>query len=79
MTIASARISSRYQVVIPKEVRDALHIQPQDTLLFLIDGDAVHIRPRPASFTQRLLGLHKHLWEQLPRNWLDEERAGWDG
>lgn len=29
-----------------------MHIQPQDTLLFLTDGDAVHIRSRPASFTQ---------------------------
>lgn len=55
-----------------------MHIQPQDTLLVLTDGDAVHIRPRPASFTQKLRGLHKHIWEQLPRDWLEEERAEWD-
>lgn len=55
-----------------------MHIQPQDTLLVLTDGDAVHIRSIPASFTQKLRGLHKHIWEQLPRDWLEEERAEWD-
>ena len=39
-----ARISAKYQVVIPKAVREALHIQPQDSLLFLVDGETVLIR-----------------------------------
>lgn len=55
-----------------------MHIQPQVTLLVLTDGDTVHTRSRPASFTHKLRGLHKHIWEQLPRDWLEEERAEWD-
>ena len=77
MEAFSARISAKYQVVIPKAVREALHIQPQDNLLFLVDGDTVIVRPQPASFTEVLEGLHQHLWPS-PEAWLEEERASWE-
>ena len=77
MQAITARISAKYQVVIPKAIREALHIQPQDNLLFLVDGEQVVIRPQPASFTGALAGLHRHLWAD-PDAWLDEERASWE-
>ena len=76
MQIASARISTRYQVVIPKSVRESLRIRPQDTLLFLLDGDTVILRPRPDSFTKAMHGLHKELWPD-PDDWLEKERSTW--
>ena len=72
-----ARISSKYQVVIPKRVREALGLQPHDTLLFLIDGPNVILRPRPDDFTSMLRGLHQALWED-PDAWLEKERATWE-
>ena len=77
MRAFTARISAKYQVVIPKAVREALHIQPQDNLLFMVDGDQVVIRPQPASFTQVLEGLHRHLWAD-PDAWLEKERTSWE-
>jgi len=77
MKVFTARVSAKYQVVIPKAVREALQIQPQDNLLFLIDGDTVIIRPKPDSFTKALAGLHRHLWSD-PDTWLAEERALWE-
>lgn len=77
MEAFTARVSAKYQVVIPKAVREALHIQPQDSLLFLVDGDTVVIRPKPDSFTKALAGLHQHLWPE-PKAWLAEERASWE-
>ena len=77
MEAFSARISAKYQVVIPKAVREALRIRPQDNLLFLVDGDTVIIRPQPASFTEVLEGLHQHLWPD-PDTWLEEERSSWE-
>ena len=71
-----ARMSAKYQIVIPKPVREMLHLQPQDTLLFLIDGDTVILRPRPASFTQALRGLHQELWSDADE-WLEQERSSW--
>jgi AbrB family looped-hinge helix DNA binding protein len=77
MKAFTARVSAKYQVVIPKAVREALHIRPQDSLLFLLDGDTVIIRPKPDSFAEALGGLHQHLWPE-PNAWLAEERASWE-
>lgn len=77
MEAFTARVSAKYQVVIPRAVREALHIQPQDSLLFLVDGDTVIIHPKPDSFAEALGGLHRHLWPE-PDAWLAEERASWE-
>ena len=72
-----ARISTKYQVVIPKPVREALGLQPHDTLIFLLDGHTVVLRPQPDNFTDALRGLHQALWPD-PDAWLEEERATWE-
>ncbi len=72
-----ARMSAKYQIVIPKAVREALHLQPRDAVLFLLDGDIAILRPRPASFTEALRGLHQEIWPD-PDAWLEEERATWE-
>jgi AbrB family looped-hinge helix DNA binding protein len=77
MQVITAKISSKYQIVIPKPVRELLQIRPQDTLLFLLDGDTVVLRPQPASFTKATRGLHKELWPD-PDAWLEEERSTWE-
>jgi AbrB family looped-hinge helix DNA binding protein len=78
MTTITAQISEKYQVVIPKEVRQILHLRPRDTLLFLINGDTVIIRPKPLNFTDSLRGLHKEVWPANSEQWLAEERATWE-
>ena len=72
-----AQVSTKYQVVIPKEVRDALALQPRATLLFLIEGDTVILCPRPFSFTKMLRGLHRAVWTD-PDGWLETERSAWE-
>jgi antitoxin PrlF len=45
-----ARVTSKGQVTIPKEVRRALRIRAGDTLVFETDEEGVRIRPqRPAN------------------------------
>ena len=41
---AIARVSRRYQVVIPREIRKALGIKEGDKILFEIEGDEIRIR-----------------------------------
>lgn len=76
-TYVSARLSMKYQLVIPKEVREALNQQPKDSVLFLIEGDSVYMHPLPQSFTRILSGLHRHVWNNSEQ-WLDEERSTWE-
>lgn len=77
MRTIAARVSAKYQVVIPKAVREALGLRPQDTLLFLVDEGMVFLHPKPASFTQVLRGLHRELWPD-PNAWIEEERSSWE-
>ena len=70
-----ARMSAKYQVVIPKAVRESLKLRPRDELLFLVDGDMVILHPQPASFTEAIRGLHRDLWPDDPDAWLEEERT----
>ena len=70
-------MSATYQIVIPKPVREALQLKPEDTLLFLIDGETVILRPRPDDFTATLRGLHQELWSD-PEAWLEESRDTWE-
>ena len=39
-----ARVSRRYQVVIPKEIRKVLGIKEGDRVVFEIEGDKIRIR-----------------------------------
>lgn len=68
-------IRSKHRVVIPKAVREALGIGPQDSLLFVIDDGTVVVRTWPASVTAALRGLHAELWPALG-DWTDE-RSSW--
>jgi AbrB family looped-hinge helix DNA binding protein len=76
-TSISARLSTKYQLVIPREVREALKLQPNDSVIFLIVGDSVYMRPRPKSFTSALTGLHSEVWSANTDEWLEVERASW--
>jgi bifunctional DNA-binding transcriptional regulator/antitoxin component of YhaV-PrlF toxin-antitoxin module len=77
METISARISSKYQVVISRSVREALKLTPKDELLFLMDGETVTLLGRPANFTTAMRGLHKGLWSEAARQ-VEEERTTWE-
>ena len=55
--------------------RTAQHLRPGDTLLFLVSGDSVILRDRPAGFTETMRGLHKEIWPDDPAELLGQERA----
>ncbi len=59
MKVIPVSVSSRYQVVIPKFVRERLGLKPGTAIFFLVDGDTVLVRPCPEDFFSTLRGLHK--------------------
>ncbi|MEA3403691.1 MAG: AbrB/MazE/SpoVT family DNA-binding domain-containing protein [Armatimonadota bacterium] len=44
----SVTVSSKYQVVIPKDVRERLGIQPGQELQLIVKHGAIHLVPVPA-------------------------------
>jgi AbrB family looped-hinge helix DNA binding protein len=78
LQIFDVHVGAKYQVVIPRAVREALQLEPGDNLIFLVDGEKVTLRVRPASFTTALRGLHRELWPEDPGAWLEGERSAWE-
>jgi AbrB family looped-hinge helix DNA binding protein len=79
MVTVTAKISSKHQIVLPKEVRERLGVKAGDDLIFIIREGEIIVRPRPRSFTKAIRGLHRKVWDQMDvERWLAEERAVWD-
>lgn len=71
-------MSSKNQIVIPREAREKLRISPGNKLLVLCKDDQLVLIPRPRSFVKKLAGLHKEIWEGTDAGrYLDRERDSW--
>jgi AbrB family looped-hinge helix DNA binding protein len=73
--MAIATLSSKNQIVVPREAREALGLRPGDKLLVVVRGNTVVILPRPRSWTKALRGL---AGQPYRKDYLDRERASWD-
>lgn len=65
--MATVTVSPKFQIVIPKELRDRLELKPgQKLLMYEINGTLYVDRPRPI---QELRGLAKGIqWEESDRD-----------
>jgi AbrB family looped-hinge helix DNA binding protein len=73
--MAEATLSSKNQIVIPKEAREALHAKPGDKLLVVVRGNMVIIAQKPASYRAAITGIARGLY---PDDYLEKERQSWD-
>lgn len=70
-----AKISSKNQIVVPKEARERLGVKSGDTLLVILKGNAVYLYPKPKNYRKALRGLGKGLYGP---DYLKKERESWD-
>jgi AbrB family looped-hinge helix DNA binding protein len=81
MTISkSVKLSPKGQLVIPKEIRDALGLKEGDELLATLEGERLLIT-RPEHFARATRGLLKGTWGKSRRDldrYLAKERGSWD-
>ena len=72
-------LSSKNQIVVPREAREKLNIGPGDELLVLAKEDRVVLISRPKNFVKHMAGLHREIWENLgAASYLKDERDTWD-
>ena len=62
MTIA--KLGGRSQIVVPKDVREALQLKPGDRLEVTIENGKVVMIPQ-ISQTSLLFGKHRQLWQNI--------------
>lgn len=72
-------LSSKNQIVVPREAREKLNIGPGHELLVLTKEDRVVLIPKPKNFVKHMAGLHKDIWTTLgTASYLKDERDAWD-
>jgi len=72
--MAEATLSSKNQIVIPREAREALDLKPGDKLVVTTVGGKIIIMDRPNSHRVALAGIARGLY---PKDYLKKERKSW--
>lgn len=72
--MAEATLSSKNQIVIPREAREALDLKPGDKLIVTTVGEKMIIMERPKSHRAALAGIARGLY---PKDYLKKERSSW--
>lgn len=76
--VIPVRVGKRYQLVLPKTVRQRFDIHEGDEMLLEVSRRGILLVPRPKSYTAHLAGLHREVWENLDvDHYLERERKAW--
>lgn len=70
--MAEATLSSKNQIVIPREAREALQVKPGDKLLVRVLGNKVLILEKPQRYHRAILGRGTY-----PKDYLKKEKQSW--
>lgn len=77
----TAKLSRKYQIVVPKEVRKKMNLHVGERVaVYGVDENRAMLVRRPKSYADALQGLGKEVWEALggADKYIREERASWD-
>jgi AbrB family looped-hinge helix DNA binding protein len=75
----SVKVSSRFQISVPRAARERLNIQKGDRLLVDVQDGMLILLPQPDDYTTYLAGLHREIWTDLDTDaYLQEERDAWN-
>ena len=75
----SVKVSTRYQIAVPRIARERLNIQRGDRLLVDVQDGVLILIPQPQDYANHMAGLHKEVWADLDTTaYLEEERDAWN-
>lgn len=72
------KVSSKYQIVIPREAREKLNLKAGDKLIIKANNEKITIYPQPKSYAKYALGLGKEIWQGVDAaEYVKKERQIW--
>jgi len=78
MTIATAKLTDKFQITIPAAVRRRLGLRAGDLVYLVLDSGEVVLRAASGGWTEASRGLGKELWrEEGGSAAIDCERDSW--
>jgi AbrB family looped-hinge helix DNA binding protein len=70
-----AKLSSKNQIVIPREAREALRLKPGDHILVVVRGERVLVLQKPKSHHAAIRGLARG---RYPKDYPHKEQQSWE-
>lgn len=72
------KVSSKYQIVIPKEAREYANLKAGDKLVVEGIHGKLILWKVPKDYTEYMAGLHKEIWKEVDIDkYIGELRKGW--
>jgi len=72
------KVSSKYQIVIPRDAREKLNLKVGDKLIIKANNEKIIIYPQPKSYAKYALGLGKEIWQDIDATeYVRKERETW--
>jgi AbrB family looped-hinge helix DNA binding protein len=68
------KLSSKNQIVLPKEARKAMNVKGGDEILVVVKGNVTILMPKPKKYAEALSGIGKGVY---PMGYLKRERRSW--
>jgi AbrB family looped-hinge helix DNA binding protein len=72
--MAEATLSSKNQIVIPREAREALRLKAGDKVIVSVQGERVIVLEKPKSYADAIRGIARNTY---PKDYLKKERRSW--
>jgi AbrB family looped-hinge helix DNA binding protein len=72
------KVSKKYQIAVPSEVRKRLGIMSGDEVIIEVRGGYAVLLPAPRDYSRRLRGLHHEIWDGVDAQaYVRQEREAW--
>ena len=68
------KLSTKNQIVIARDIRDALNVKAGDRLLVVPRGNTVILLRKPKNYSKAIAGIGKDIYES---SYLGQERKSW--
>jgi len=80
MVLATAKLTEKFQITIPTEVRKRLGLKAGDLAYLALEGGQVVLRACPGSWTESSRGLGAEVWrsEGGAEAAIERERESWE-
>lgn len=79
MVLASAKLTEKYQITIPTEVRRRLGLQPGDLVYLSFEEGRIVLRGKRGGWTEASRGLGAEMWrEEGGSAAIERERESWE-
>ena len=73
------KVGKRYQIVIPKKVREQIGVNIEDELIVSIRNGWIVMQPRPRRYSEYMQGLGKEVWKGTEATeYVRKEREAWE-